>query len=117
MRRPMRTRPSRQAVSCSEGTGKSPNDKKIMRECAKIVVPEEPHGAHRDPDALGRGRVVGVAGSPFMTTQEAAEYIRRSRSWLLKRNDIPYVRGVPNWYRRQDLDDWVERNLFRPEVE
>ena len=52
-----------------------------------------------------------------LTTKEAADHLRKSESWLLKRNDIPFLKGVPNTYRRADLDAWVERNLTRPRIE
>ena len=54
--------------------------------------------------------------SEYLTTDEAARYLRRSSSWLLKQHDIPYLKGVPNTYSRKDLDAWVERNKFHPEV-
>ncbi|MFC1452168.1 helix-turn-helix domain-containing protein [Verrucomicrobiota bacterium] len=56
------------------------------------------------------------AGREHMTTQEAAAYLNRSVSWLLKRNDIPFVKGAPNTYRRRDLDDWAKRNLVNPRI-
>ena len=52
----------------------------------------------------------------YLTTTEAAEYLRRSVSWLVKRNDIPYLRGVPNIYCRADLDAWFQRTKVRPKV-
>ena len=52
----------------------------------------------------------------YMTTEEAAAYMRKSASWLVKRNDIPYVKGVPNIYRKSDLDSWFERSKFRPSL-
>ncbi|MFC1453023.1 helix-turn-helix domain-containing protein [Verrucomicrobiota bacterium] len=51
-----------------------------------------------------------------MSTQEAAKHLNRSASWLLKRNDIPFVKGAPNTYRRTDLDDWAKRNLCKPRI-
>ena len=64
----------------------------------------------------GRRRDVGVAGSPYLTTGDAAAYMRKSTSWLLKQADIPFLRGTPNVYRRDDLDDWFDRHKFRPTV-
>lgn len=46
----------------------------------------------------------------YLTTVEAARYLRMSVSRLLHLADLPYVRGRPNIYRRQDLEDWFERN-------
>ena len=74
--------------------------------------------------ASGRENLLRGLGLPrdihdmdYMPTHTAAEYLGRSQSWLLKRNDIPYVRGTPNLYRRKDLDSWFERNKFKPIVE
>lgn len=50
----------------------------------------------------------------YMTISEAAAYLRRSVSWLVRRRDIPYVRGHPNTYARQDLDAWFRRNCRDP---
>jgi len=52
----------------------------------------------------------------YLTTEEAAAYLRRSVSWLLRQSDVPYLRGVPNTYRRADLDDWFERHKHQPQV-
>lgn len=52
----------------------------------------------------------------LLTTKEAAEYMRKSPSWLLHCKDIAYLPGKPNLYRRSDLDIWVERNIVRPKV-
>jgi hypothetical protein len=60
-----------------------------------------PDGRHEEPKA-------------YLTTKEAASYLRRSTSWLVKRNDIPFVRGTPNTYKRSDLDAWFKANSFRP---
>jgi hypothetical protein len=57
---------------------------------------------------------IDMVYSPYMRTEEAAGYLRKSTAWLLKRNDIPYVRGVPNIYRKKDLDEWYERQMFKP---
>ena len=55
--------------------------------------------------------------SPLMTTAEAAQYMRRSVSWLLRQPDVPYLQGKPNLYARADLDDWYERSKLRPKVQ
>lgn len=52
----------------------------------------------------------------YMKTREAAMYLRKSVSWLVKRHDIAYVKGVPNIYKRKDLDSWFERNKFQPSL-
>ena len=51
---------------------------------------------------------------PYLTTTEAARYLRRSVSWLLRCGQIPYVRGHPNVYSVKDLDEWFERNKWVP---
>jgi len=56
----------------------------------------------------------GCEEREYMTTEEAAEYLRRSPSWLVRQPDVPYVRGTPNTYRRKDLDDWFERHKHVP---
>ena len=52
----------------------------------------------------------------YLKTGEAANYLRKSTSWLVKRNDIPYLKGVPNVYRKCDLDEWFDRNKFDPSI-
>ena len=44
----------------------------------------------------------------YLTTPEAAKYLRKSVSWLLRQNDIPYLPGNPNVYVQRDLDRWFE---------
>jgi len=61
----------------------------------------------------GRGE---VAGPTYLTTEEAAAYLRRSVSWLLRVRDLPFLRGKPNVYTKADLDGWVERHKVRPKV-
>ena len=51
----------------------------------------------------------GNGADGYMTTEEAARYMRRSVSWILRRKEIPYYRGKPNLYRREELDDWLTR--------
>ena len=63
-------------------------------------LPDSAHGINND----------GRRDSFYMKTLEAARYMRRSISWLLRQKDIPYLPGKPNLYARQDLDDWFERN-------
>jgi len=77
---------------------------------------------------LRRNNAVGINAHPaektvmnttktwgeYLTTTEAAEYIRRSVSWLLYQKDIPYLPGHPNTYKRLDLDAWYEENKRKP---
>lgn len=50
----------------------------------------------------------GAKDSKYLTTIEAAKYMRRSRGWILNRKDIPYYRGKPNLYLKRDLDVWLD---------
>lgn len=54
--------------------------------------------------------------SPYLTTPEAAAYLRKSVSWLLRQHDIPFVPGNPNVYRRSDLDQWFDRSKVAPRI-
>jgi hypothetical protein len=51
-----------------------------------------------------------------MTTREAAGYLRKSVSWLLRQQDIAYIPGKPNLYERRDLDDWMRKHKVNPRV-
>ena len=55
-------------------------------------------------------------GADYLTTNDAAEYLCHSVSWLLRQGDIPYLRGRPNLYSRRDLDAWFERNKYSPRL-
>jgi hypothetical protein len=50
----------------------------------------------------------------YKTTSEAAQYLRKSVSWILRQGDIPYLPGRPNVYATEDLDSWVERHKHQP---
>jgi hypothetical protein len=54
--------------------------------------------------------------SPYLTTDEAAAYLRKSVSWLLRVPDMAFLRGKPNLYAKNDLNAWVERHKHRPRV-
>ena len=54
--------------------------------------------------------------SPYLTSDEAAAYLRKSVSWLLRVRDMAFLRGKPNLYAKNDLDAWVERHKHRPRV-
>ena len=69
-------------------------------------LPDSAHGINND----------GRRDSFYMKTLEAARYMRRSISWLLRQKDIPYLPGKPNLYARQDLDDWFERSKHNPMI-
>lgn len=61
------------------------------------------------PDKLG-SQSVGAPTGEYLTTGEAARYLRMSVSRLLRIPDIRYLRGRPNTYARRDLDEWFERH-------
>jgi hypothetical protein len=50
----------------------------------------------------------------YLVTDEAAAYLRRTVSWLLRQADIPYLPGRPNSYSVRDLDAWFERKKHNP---
>ena len=53
----------------------------------------------------------------YLTTVEAARHMRRSVSWMLRQKDIPYYRGKPNLYRREELDEWLTRcRRYEPKI-
>jgi hypothetical protein len=52
----------------------------------------------------------------YMVTREAADYLRKSQSWLLRQGDLPYLPGRPNTYCIDDLDQWVARHKHQPLV-
>ncbi len=52
---------------------------------------------------------VNFAEHEYLTTPEAALYLRRSKSWLLHNKEIPYLTGSPNTYKKSDLDAWFNK--------
>ncbi len=52
-------------------------------------------------------RPSSVIVSPYLNTRDAAKYLSRSVSWMLRQKDVPYYRGKPNLYRMSDLDRWM----------
>lgn len=73
------------------------------------LVPVNPRMMDNDA-VVGSGLSDEDAYPTYMTTEEAAAYLRRSVSWMLGEKDIPYYRGKPNLYRRGDLDRWMDEN-------
>jgi len=63
---------------------------------------------------VGEGVKQVMEPKDVMTTEEAATYLRKSVSWMLRRKDIPYTRGAPNIYARKDLDAWMDDNKHVP---
>jgi len=45
--------------------------------------------------------------SPYLDTRDAAKYLHKSVSWMLRQKDIIYYRGKPNLYLPNDLDNWM----------
>lgn len=87
-----------------------------MLDDAVALLDERVDRAAAPVSRCGAGAAVGVAGSPYLTTAEAARYMRKSVSWLLRRADLPFLKGTPNLYSRRDLDDWFDRNKWKPKV-
>ena len=50
----------------------------------------------------------------YLTTDEAANYFRRSKSFILTQPDLAYLPGHPNTYAKRDLDAWFERHKTKP---
>ena len=61
---------------------------------------------------------LGLPAPPadYLTTPEAAKYLRKSVSWLLRRHDIAYIPGKPNLYAKADLDRWFQKHKISPRV-
>ena len=55
-------------------------------------------------------------GDDYMTTAEAAAYLRRHKTFILSQPDLPYLKGHPNTYAKRDLDDWFERHKTKPRM-
>ena len=70
----------------------------------KISIREKAH----HPDNSTKCNISIV--SPYFTTKQAAKYMNRSISWMLHRKDIPYYRGKSNSYRKEDLDEWMNKH-------
>ena len=90
-------------------------------------VPPRPHVAQPPDDYALPGQSIPVVSSgtdaaaptvtsPYLTSDEAAAYLRKSVSWLLRVPDMVFLRGKPNLYAKNDLDAWVERHKHRPRV-
>ena len=63
---------------------------------------------------VDRPREIDHQCPQYMPTPEAARYIRKSVSWLLRCGVIPFMPGKPNVYARRDLDAWFESNKHVP---
>ena len=69
-----------------------------------------------DAYRLGLGRDAREIDHEYMTTREAAEYLRKSVSWLLRQRDVAYIPGKPNLYEKRDLDGWMRKHKVTPRV-
>lgn len=91
----------------------------MIKTTTTAVSMERPHSQGRQSDEIcidlvQRPRDTIAACQPYMTTNEAARYLRRSTSWLLRTGRIPFVPGRPNLYSIRDLDAWFEANKHIP---
>lgn len=83
-------------------------------EAPAAVSAGRPNTPERVLDLVKRSRDTHVVCHPYLTTTEAARYLRRSTSWLLRCGSIPYVPGRPNLYAISDLDAWFEGHKHIP---
>jgi len=68
----------------------------------------------RTLDLVERPRETHDVCQKYLKTTEAARYLHRSVSWLLRCGAIPYVPDRPNLYSIHDLDDWFESHKHIP---
>lgn len=78
------------------------------------TIPESTLSADNSSQRNGNGLPHFEKYGEYMTTEEAARYLRRSVSFVLRQKNIPYLPGHPNSYRRKDLDEWFEKNKRTP---
>lgn len=78
---------------------------KIKSDTCQILLSEDAPLANDLADMKGRR---------YLTTPEAADYLRKSQSWLLRQGDLAYLPGRPNTYAIVDLDEWVARHKHQP---
>lgn len=80
------------------------------------TTPERSHlqGLKQTLDLVDRPRDTHAVCQRYLNTAEAARYLRRSVSWLLRSGEIPFVPGRPNLYSVKDLDAWFEANKHVP---
>lgn len=88
--------------------GRLPTDVPVMR-----ISRAKPADSLADPAQVADA---GFGNREYLTTAEAADYLRRDKSWVLRRGDIPFMSGKPNVYARRDLDQWFDRNKHNPMV-
>ena len=84
----------------------------MIKPMTTSVGSDQPPKPELDP--VQRPRDTRAVCQRYLTTSEAARYLRRSVSWLLRCGEIPYVPGRPNLYSVKDLDEWFERNKWVP---
>ena len=58
--------------------------------------------------------ITAVPWGDYLTTDEAAEYLRVSPSFILRQQSIPYLKGRWNVYAKRDLDAWFDKNKALP---
>ena len=86
----------------------------ITADIENIDLVNKTQPAENRVNVLARNRSSAV--SPYLTTEEAAQYMRKSESWLIKQADLPFLKSAPNLYSKKDLDDWFERHKFHPRL-
>jgi len=64
--------------------------------------------AHHPAVSLAKS-TVNFTDYEYLTTAEAAKYLRKSVSWLLHTKEIPYLHGSPNIYKKSDLEAWFNK--------
>ena len=85
---------------------------------AKIAEAQAAKGYAGGPGGRGAGSATGIGGNLYLTTHEAAAYLRLS-SRTLERHRVEgtgsrFVKlGRRVVYRRSDLDDWAASQTFR----
>lgn len=79
-------------------------------------IEKPPRQLGKDPLPADESDMPKQKESDYMTTKEAAEYLRRSKSFLVRQPDIAYLPGHPNTYARRDLDEWFERHKKQPRI-
>lgn len=58
--------------------------------------------------------LTAVSWGDYLTTDEAAEYLRVSPSFILRQTSIPYMKGRWNVYAKRDLDAWFDQHKALP---
>ena len=79
----------------------------------ELLQRRQAQGLKQELELVDGSRDTRAICQPYLTTTEAARYLRRSTSWLL-RAELPFVPGRPNLYSIRDLDNWFELHKWVP---